>query len=59
MQDIAIRSRIRYVNLFTPMWTAQAEQLYFHGGDGHWNDRGQALAAEIAGRYIISQGLLR
>ena len=59
MQEVAIRTRVPYVNLFTPIWTTRAKRLYFHGGDGHWNDSGQALAAHMVGRYIIDQALLQ
>ena len=32
--------------------------LYFHGGDDHWNDAGQNLAAEHAAALLVERGLI-
>src|SRR6185312_12422091 len=58
VQQLAVEDGVPYVNLFTPEWTTHADQLYFRGGDGHWNDRGQDVAAEMVSRYITRHNLL-
>lgn len=39
--------KVRTVNLYEPFARRSPEKLYFRGGDNHWNDDGQLLAAEI------------
>jgi len=58
MQEIATQEQIEHFNLFQPTWIREASQNYFHGGDEHWNDRGQALAAQLVGDHIVARGLL-
>jgi lysophospholipase L1-like esterase len=58
VQEIALDEHIPFVNLLTPEWSARASELYFRGGDGHWNDQGQDVAAEIVAGYITTHGLL-
>lgn len=45
------------VNLYDPFKTAGASHLYFRGGDNHWNDDGQELAATIMAPFV--KGLLK
>ena len=45
--NTAQREHLPVVNLFDAFSNADAKQLYFRGGDNHWNDAGQKLAAEI------------
>jgi hypothetical protein len=59
IHSIASREGIEVINLFAPQWNSRASTLYFHGGDEHWNDRGQAVAAQMVGQYIIDRGMLR
>ncbi len=49
---------IPYVNLYAPFAAADAGALYLGGGDDHWNEAGQALAAEIVAERIVSDGML-
>jgi len=58
-RDIVARYQIPYVDLFSPFSARDANRLYFHGGNNHWNDDGQRLAAEIVGAYVISEKLLK
>jgi hypothetical protein len=58
LSDIARRHAFEYVDLFQPFRDAGASGLYFPA-DGHWNAAGQALAAELAMKRIVTHGLLR
>ncbi len=50
----AARSKnLTVINLFDPFSKADASQLYFRGGDNHWNDAGQKLAAEIVAPVVV------
>jgi hypothetical protein len=54
----AAQAGIAALNLF-PDWRARdVNALYFHGGDDHWNDAGQALAARQMAEFIDAHGLL-
>ncbi|MEW6746684.1 MAG: SGNH/GDSL hydrolase family protein [Planctomycetota bacterium] len=56
---IALRQGVPYVNLFPEYRARDANELYFHGGNDHWNDAGQELAAEIVKDFILSHELWR
>ncbi len=43
---------LRAVNLFDPFQQHDPGKLYFRGGDNHWNDAGQRLAAEIVAPLV-------
>jgi len=58
LERIVDRHGIRYVNLFDLFNHANAEALYFKGGDDHWNDRGQQMAAKIMLQYFVTNRLL-
>jgi hypothetical protein len=45
--------KLQVVNLFAEFSKSDAQQLYFRGGDNHWNDAGQKLAAEIMAPVIL------
>jgi hypothetical protein len=57
LEGIAQRRAIPVVDLFTP-FDGRARELYFAGFDDHWNDRGQAVAAQIVADYVLAQKLL-
>lgn len=57
-RQLAARHSIPHVDLFDPFSKRGANMLYFHGGNNHWNDEGQRVAAEIVGAYVISARLL-
>jgi len=48
-----------FVSLYDAFRTANSNELYYHGGDDHWNDAGQRMAAELVDRYVADQGLLK
>ncbi|MDB5334646.1 MAG: hypothetical protein JWN70_265 [Planctomycetaceae bacterium] len=50
--DAAREQHLPVVNLFDPFSKSDAQRLYFRGGDNHWNDEGQKLAAEIVAPVI-------
>ncbi len=55
----AARPGIPAVNLWKMFQAHRANTLYFHSGDQHWNDAGQALAAQAVADVVISQRLMR
>lgn len=59
MAEAARRAGVPYVDLFPVFHAKEPESLYFRGGDDHWNDAGQDLAAERMAAYLLSNGLLR
>jgi hypothetical protein len=57
LEDIARKMDVPFVSLYDPFRAADANTLYFHGGDDHWNAAGQAMAARIMADYLIARGL--
>jgi hypothetical protein len=49
---------IEFVNLFALFAENDPETLFFVGGDNHWNDHGQDLAAQSVAAVIVDQKLL-
>jgi hypothetical protein len=49
---------LHYVNLFQPFRQQDANGLYFHGVNNHWNARGQDLAARLVAFYVLKNRLL-
>jgi hypothetical protein len=47
------------VNLFDSFAGSDCNDLYFHHGNNHWNERGQALAAKIVAERIRAGGVLK
>lgn len=58
IQRIADEHNIDNVNLFDIYQQRDAAKFYFKGGDDHWNELGQKVAAEEVASYLISRGLL-
>ncbi len=50
----ANRLEVPYVDLFERFSTGDCNALYFHHGNNHWNDRGQALAADLVAELLQS-----
>jgi hypothetical protein len=50
---------VPYVNLYDAFAAASPDSLYFRGGDNHWNEKGQALAAESTLEALEQQGVLQ
>jgi hypothetical protein len=57
--DMAARNGIPYLNLLPTLRAVDANLYYFHGGDNHWNDAGQAKAAQLLANLIEQRQLLR
>jgi hypothetical protein len=57
VEEIAARHGILYLNLWRA-FRSDPVCHYFRGGDGHWNDAGQAQAAQLLSALIIHDGLL-
>jgi hypothetical protein len=58
VEALAARAQIAHLNLYQPMRASNACAFYFDGGDGHWNDAGQAFAARLVAQFIEDQRLL-
>lgn len=58
LDAIAQRIGRPYLDLYAPFRAHGADGLYFRDLDDHWNDAGQALAAELAAQSIVADGLL-
>jgi len=46
------------LNLFADWHPLNPCNFYFHAGDDHWNDAGQANAAQLTGEFIAHEGLI-
>jgi hypothetical protein len=58
LEAMAMRNGIAYLNLFPAFRAQDANLYYFHGGDDHWNDAGQARAAQMLADLIARDQLL-
>lgn len=57
VQAIAERQAIDYLNLYPHFRDApDPAGLYLRGGDDHWNNAGQALAAELIAGHVLTRG---
>lgn len=59
LAGIAERNHIEYLDLFGVFRPLDGNKLYYHGGDDHWNDEGQRVAARALCDFIIRRRLLR
>jgi lysophospholipase L1-like esterase len=59
LEGIAKEDNAWYLNLFEPFHSHQAEDLFYHALDDHWNARGERLAASLMADYIVRNELLR
>ncbi len=55
LADIMRVQQIEYINLYEKFKQQAPANLYFKGGDDHWNDRGQRLAAEIVSEHLLGK----
>jgi hypothetical protein len=53
LDSLLYQQNIPTVNLFKPFRANNPEHLYFKGGDDHWNDAGQKVAAGLVSKYLI------
>lgn len=55
LQRIAEKHGIDNINLFDFFQQRGAAQLYFSGGDDHWNELGQAVAADVVADFLTTE----
>lgn len=55
ISSLAKAHGISHINLFPTFATNSPKTLYFRGGDNHWNDAGQALAARVVATQLINE----
>ena len=48
---------VPFVSLYDVYRANDANLLYSHGGDDHWNAAGQRIAAEVMAHYLLAHGL--
>jgi lysophospholipase L1-like esterase len=58
LQSMAERNGLTAFNLWGTFRPLDAGTLFLHGGDNHWNEAGQHLAAEGLADFIIAHRLL-
>ena len=58
LEQIADSLGVIAINLYDTFRSRDANLLYFHGGDDHWNDEGQALAAATSVATLAPFGML-
>jgi hypothetical protein len=58
IESIAGDNGIPVISLFDSFRAIDANELFLHGGDDHWNQRGQALAATITVSTLAASGML-
>lgn len=58
LEDIASRIGVPHLSLFDIFNSVDANELYFRGGDDHWNKKGQLLAAEAMADYLLSNKII-
>lgn len=59
LADVCVRGNLPCLNLYPELRARGAARYYFQNPDNHWNDAGQALAADLTARYLLAQSLLR
>lgn len=58
LKGIAERNGLTYLNLWDTFRPLDADTFFIHGGDDHWNETGQHVAAEALADFIVANGLL-
>ena len=58
LEETARNLGVPFVSLYDIFRQHDANSLYFHVDDDHWNEAGQKLAAEVMADYLISNNLL-
>ena len=58
LEDAARDLGVPYVSLYDAFRSRDANSLYFHGGDDHWNAAGQLLAAQMMTDYLVAHNIL-
>ncbi len=52
IERVAQQNNIHYVNLYHHFHGASCNSLYYHFGNNHWNDEGQAMAVDLVSEAI-------
>ena len=58
LEEAARALGVTFVSLYDAYRASDANSLYFHGGDDHWNAAGQRIAAEMMAEELVARGLL-
>jgi len=58
LEETAQALRVPFVSLYDTFLQHDANSLYFHVDDDHWNAAGQQLAAEVMADFLLSKNLL-
>jgi hypothetical protein len=58
LEEAAKSLNVPYVSIYDVFRAHDANALYFHGGNDHWNGAGQRLAAQVTADYLLAHGLL-
>lgn len=58
LEDAASKINVPHLSLFDTFSQVDANELYFRGGDDHWNNKGQLVAAEAMADYLLSNGMI-
>jgi hypothetical protein len=58
LEDAARQMDAPFLSLYDRFRSTDANELYFHGGDDHWNRKGQLLAAQMMAEHLRALGLL-
>lgn len=59
VSNVCKENNIYQINLFNSFQRNNPEELFFKGGNNHWNNRGQDLAARETESYILSNILVK
>ena len=57
LAEILAADEIPVLDLYPVYAARNSSDLYLDMGDNHWNDAGQAVAAEAFSKYLIGRGL--
>jgi hypothetical protein len=55
VETICRASGVHFINLFNAFLENGPEELYFRGGDPHWNNQGQQIAARETASFILTK----
>ena len=58
LKGIAERNGLTYLNLWDTFRPLDADKFFLHGGDDHWNETGQRVAAGALADFIVANRLL-
>jgi hypothetical protein len=59
LEGMARALGVPFASLYDVYRANNANSLYFHGGDDHWNAAGQRMAAKVMADILLAHGLPR